>query len=488
MNPTNNQSSGRSGNPSHPSYQPRTTTPPPRNYSTQRTAAAQLIRKQLDSIYRGQPPRQVRPTSPASQRRPYSPPQATAQHTVPRPQPAQPAQPSSPHQNTQPPARPVKPSQQGSPAGVATQAAQATTTRSTAAAQQHLPTQPPSPAQPTPAPQSPQVQQVQDIPTTLQRSGSQHTPHATAEQWRQYHTAWQKYYQMYYERYYANHLSAKEKELAELAKAQATQPDPAEETAIKKLRAQIRQKVKDGARKATASRHFIPVLTGLTVLVVLLFLQYNRIIFGAVAAYTTPGNIDPQNIIVDPTNNVAVAPEPRIIIPKINVDAPVVYGAGSDEKSQMKAMEKGIAHFAIAGASAVPGQVGNAVFAAHSSNDAFAAGDYKFVFAQNEKLAKGDLIYMNYEGKRYTYSITSTEVVLPDAVSKVQLKTTKPMLTLVSCVPLGTAEKRLLVFAEQISPDPSKAAPSTNTTSDTGSSKGIPGKPNQTVIERLFHR
>ena len=107
-----------------------------------------------------------------------------------------------------------------------------------------------------------------------------------------------------------------------------------------------------------------------------------------------------------------------------------------------------MAHFSIPGASAVPGEVGNAVFAAHSSNDAFAGGDYKFVFAQNEKLVKGDIIYMNYNGKRYTYKITSTEVVMPTEVSKVQINTDKPMLTLVSCVPLGTAEKRLLIFAE----------------------------------------
>ena len=177
-----------------------------------------------------------------------------------------------------------------------------------------------------------------------------------------------------------------------------------------------------------------------------------------------------------------------MIIPKINVDAPVVYGAASDTKSQSEAMKRGIAHFSSPGASAVPGQVGNAVFAAHSSNDAFAAGDYKFVFAQNEKLVKGDIIYMNYNSKRYTYKITSTEVVMPNEVSKVQLNTNKPMLTLVSCVPLGTAEKRLLVFAEQINPDPNKAT----STSELGSSQqqgnnsNIPGKPEPTILERLF--
>ena len=55
-----------------------------------------------------------------------------------------------------------------------------------------------------------------------------------------------------------------------------------------------------------------------------MFLQYNRVIFGAVAAYTTPGAINPQNIIVDASPDVTVGPEPRIILPKLNVDAPVI--------------------------------------------------------------------------------------------------------------------------------------------------------------------
>ena len=151
------------------------------------------------------------------------------------------------------------------------------------------------------------------------------------------------------------------------------------------------------------------------------------------------------------SSDLAVGPDPRLIIPKLNVDVPIIYGVNAaDHNAQMKAMEKGAAHFAIAGANAVPGQVGNAVFSAHSSNDAFAAGDYKFVFAQNEKLVKDDIMYMHYQGKRYTYAVTKKEVVMPNEVSRIQIQTDKPMLTLISCVPLGTAEKRLLVFAEQI--------------------------------------
>ena len=321
-------------------------------------------------------------------------------------------------------------------------------------------------------------------------------PQITEDQWKQYHSAWQKYYQMYYERYYIDHLpvSQSKQQLDDVAPDQSQdKPAPigsrssslSQKDAMLELREKIRSKVGQSTENVKKSRHFTPAIAGLAVLLIFVFLQYNRAFLGAVAAYTSPGNINPQNIIVDPTTEVNVSLEPRMIIPKINVDAPVVYGIGPDHKSQMSAMEKGIAHFSIPGANATPGQVGNAVFAAHSSNDAFASGDYKFVFAQNEKLVNGDVIYMNFEGKRYTYAVTSTEVVMPNEVNRIQLNTDKPMLTLISCVPLGTAEKRLLVFAEQISPNPS-GAPTAEANTSAPESSTIPGKPSPTLLERLF--
>ena len=445
MYPTDDQSNGRVGMP--PSDQRRPLTPPPRDPAASKNAAADIIRGQLNAIYA------------KSEERTNSP-QATQPQPIPAPTQIKPPQP--------------KPQAEPQP--------NPTPTQSTHHAMRT-------------APITEEPKQSEPKPQAAQSQSPVHTQ-VSADQWKQYHSAWQKYYQMYYERYYAGNIAAKNREISRLTKetqkntpnTSTDEPTDPQAIAIKGLRSQIQQKVRESAQKVKKSRHFIPAIAGISVLLVFMFLQYNRIIFGAVAAYTTPGAINPQNIIVDASTDASVSSEPRMIIPKINVDAPVVYGAASDTKSQSEAMKRGIAHFSIPGASAVPGQVGNAVFAAHSSNDAFAAGDYKFVFAQNEKLVKGDIIYMNYNSKRYTYKITSTEVVMPNEVSKVQLNTNKPMLTLVSCVPLGTAEKRLLVFAEQINPDPNKAA----STSESGSSQqqgnnsNIPGKPEPTILERLF--
>ena len=319
------------------------------------------------------------------------------------------------------------------------------------------------------------------------------------EHWKQYHSAWQNYYQKYYEQYYTGHMQRvlsehQSKTTPGGAQVQATST-PAKATSpqgsasakrqqeVAELRSQLLGKVQTSAKKVRKSRHFIPIAAAMVVVIVFAFLQYNSLLIGTVQAYISPGAIDPQNIVVDPTADTKVGPEPKLIIPKINVDVPVVFGVGSDHNSQMAAMEKGVAHFSIPGASSIPGQVGNTALAGHSSNDIFGGGDYKFIFAQLEKLQTGDMIYVNYQSIRYTYTVTKKDVVSPNDGQKLIYATDKPMLTLITCTPLGTALNRLLVTAEQISPDPSKAtaAPDANS----GESAGMPGN-SRSAFERLI--
>lgn len=473
MNPHDDQFGRRVGAPI--SSQPRPLTPPPRDYSGSQAAAANVIRDQINAIYGGRGTESTPHTTPVVQPRPTE---------QPHPEPTE-------RTTVTPPSRTPNPHSLNT-APLTTQPAQpaAAPTPARPTAEQPLQPQPADGSTDKPAATLPNTQPQ---PVT-QAKPPAHQPQITADQWKQYHSSWQKYYQMYYERYYASHLDQKQQEFDRLVQSArdtntgttpATTDTVSAQNPIKRLRAQIQQTVRDKAKKVTKSRHFIPALAGVLVLFAFVFLQYNRVLFGMAAAYTTPGNVDPQNIIVNPSSDAPVGPDPRLIIPKLNVDVPIIYGVNAaDHNAQMKAMEKGAAHFSIAGANAVPGQVGNAVFSAHSSNDAFAPGDYKFVFAQNEKLVKDDIMYMHYQGKRYTYAVTKKEVVMPNEVSRVQIQTDKPMLTLISCVPLGTAEKRLLVFAEQISPDPSGATKSTEPVST--QSATIPGKPSPTLLERLF--
>ncbi len=340
------------------------------------------------------------------------------------------------------------------------------------------------------------------------RTHSAH-PQPQAEQWKAYHSAWQTYYQKYYEAYYTHQQTqhaALQQHVAEVRTRPQAEPaastaqsyftqhtdlektaeDLSKDQALFELRQKLLGKVRHQAKKIRKSRHFVPIAAALAVVLVFVFLQYNRVLFATVNAYVSPGSIDPQNIVIDPTGDTAVSADPRLIIPKINVDVPVIYDIGPDYDSQMAAMEKGVAHFAIPGANSRPGEVGNTVISGHSSNDLFDGGDYKFIFAQLEKLNTGDTIYANYGSVRYTYVVTKKEVVKPTEVNKLIYPTTKPVLTLITCTPVGTSQNRLLVTAEQVSPDPAKA-----TAAPAGSGEGsssdaaIPGN-SPTLIERLF--
>jgi sortase A len=334
---------------------------------------------------------------------------------------------------------------------------------------------------------------VEEAPDVYDRT-HQATHAVDPKQWEQYHSQWQKYYQQYYEQYYVGAVSqthqAYQAHVAKLHEQIETQKqaEPAaisEKEAMHDLRSQLRAKISRNTKKVRQSRHFIPVISALTVLLVFLFLQYNSMILAYAMAYISPGNVDPQNIITDPNTSLAVDPAPKLIIPKINVDVPVDYTAKSDYDSQMAAMKTSIAYFGVTGANSKPGQMGNTPMAGHSSNDFTDSGAVKFVFARLDQMQKGDIFYLNYEGTRYTYTVSNVLIVLPNEVSKLQLGYDKPYATLITCTPLGTAEKRLLVIGEQVSPSPSKAAAAPSQTSSDTAQPSMAGK-DPTLLERLF--
>ncbi len=334
--------------------------------------------------------------------------------------------------------------------------------------------------------------------TPIAESSPYHRTHTAnplpeEDQWKAYHSAWQNYYQKYYERYYTQSKVPRHGEYFAGSKS-GTQPTATPSSAealntdeaLYDLRQKLLGRVQESAQTIRKSRHFFPILASVIVVLLFVFVQYNRVFIATVQAYVTPGNASIQNIVIDPASDIIVSPEPRLIIPKINVDVPVIYDVPTDEASQLAAMEKGVAHFPVPGANSKPGQIGNTVLSGHSSNDLFDPGAYKFIFSQLEKMQVGDTLYANYEGVRYTYIITKTEVVRPSEVNKLIYPTNKPVLTLITCTPLGTALNRLLVTAEQVSPDPAQAlaAPTTGAADD---NSAIPGN-SPTFIERLFGR
>jgi sortase A len=125
-----------------------------------------------------------------------------------------------------------------------------------------------------------------------------------------------------------------------------------------------------------------------------------------------------------PVAFVSVLPTPapdqprRMMIPAINVDAPVVQGV---EWEQLK---KGVGQ--VPG-TALPGEIGNSVYAAH--NDI-----YGELFRHLDQLQPGDEIRVFTASEEFRYVIREWRIVEPTAVSVME-PTPTPTITLISCYP-----------------------------------------------------
>lgn len=245
---------------------------------------------------------------------------------------------------------------------------------------------------------------------------------------------------------------------------------------VRELKKKIVSRVSAGG-KLKAKHHLQSLLfglgTGALVLVVLLFSFFNEYV---IAPFIQPGRtVSATPIILSDTATVASS-TPQVLIPKINVQIPLVFNLTSNEEEAVQAgLEEGVVHYP---STALPGQNGNSAFFGHSSNNIFNPGKYKFAFVLLRTLTTGDVFYLTYNGKAYAYQVFAREVVDPSQVSVLtDTKGKQATAALITCDPPGTTSKRLVVWGEQISPSPStnaapQAAPVSNTTPTALASNG----------------
>lgn len=229
-------------------------------------------------------------------------------------------------------------------------------------------------------------------------------------------------------------------------------PEPAQ--VDRRTLADIKQQLlsKIGARTKAKPKKRSSLLFGLgvgSIAAVIMMLGFFNERF--IAPFITPSRIvSSAPIILD--TDAPVGPKPRLIIPKINLDVPVVYDEPSvDEKAIQRALEDGVLHYATTPS---PGELGNPVIFGHSSNNILNRGEYKFAFVLLNRLEIGDTFMVHYEGKRYVYRVTESKIVPPTDVSVLNSTDRPATMTLITCDPPGTAINRLVVIGEQISPDP----------------------------------
>ncbi len=195
------------------------------------------------------------------------------------------------------------------------------------------------------------------------------------------------------------------------------------------------------SKKHTIKKAILPPVIGLVVaLSFITAINYQRISAEVryVKAAQTPIVTTPA-----PISDV----RPRIVIPKLGIEAPVVYDADTeDEALFQKLLERGVVHYPF---TAKPNATGNTVIFGHSSNNWFAPGDYKSIFATLDKAEVNDTVELYYEGIRYTYLVKDQKIVKPSDISVLQ-PSTNAKLTLITCWPVGTAANRLIITADKL--------------------------------------
>jgi sortase A len=205
--------------------------------------------------------------------------------------------------------------------------------------------------------------------------------------------------------------------------------------------------------KLSGSQHLKSLLFGLGVgAIAILILMFGLFNERVIAPFIQPSrNVTNTPIISEDS---VAGNDPEIIIPKINVEIPVVYGVTSVSDNEVnEALESGVLHY---GGTPEPGQSGNAVIVGHSSNNIFNQGKYKFAFVLLSRLDEGDTFYLEKDGTRYTYQVYEKKIVKPTDISVLSKKSKPATVTLITCDPPGTTTNRLVIVGEQISPDPSK--------------------------------
>lgn len=281
------------------------------------------------------------------------------------------------------------------------------------------------------------------------------------------HQVWQEFYenQSQISRFTQSHSSPspKSQKTAEKHNKVTTTtkiegPSATETRTVSEIKEQLLNRVSAGG-KLTPMHHVKSLMFGLSLAafvgLVVTFTFFNEVF---IAPFISPSRSVSATPIIG-SDAGEVGPDPKIIIPKINLEVPVVYNLGSiDEKSIQSSLEQGVVHYAT---TPNPGEQGNVVIVGHSSNNILNSGKYKFAFVLLKRLEAEDVFFVQKDGKRYTYKVYKKEVVSPDNTSVLGAQDRPNTITLITCDPPGTSINRLIITAEQIDPDPAGNTAST---------------------------
>jgi len=149
---------------------------------------------------------------------------------------------------------------------------------------------------------------------------------------------------------------------------------------------------------------------------------------------STTTTTEPLGVPVEPPQPRADEPYVElgyIAIPKLNLLAPLLEGI------TLTTLDEGPGHWP---GTAMPGHRGNMVIAGHRTS-------HSRPFRYLDQLQPGDEMIIGAKDGTYTYKVTSTEIVYPDAMWIVEQRDGYTA-TLFACHPVGSTRQRIVVFLE----------------------------------------
>ncbi len=136
-----------------------------------------------------------------------------------------------------------------------------------------------------------------------------------------------------------------------------------------------------------------------------------------------------------------------IEIPSIDVFSPVIEGVDPyNPKFYLEDLRNGVAQ---AKGTGLPGEKKTMYLFAHSSDVPWRITRYNTAFFKLPFVKKGDKIVIRKDGKEFVYKVFDEKTVWPNDVKYLK-EDQGNILILQTCVPVGTALQRLLVFAKPI--------------------------------------
>ena len=147
-------------------------------------------------------------------------------------------------------------------------------------------------------------------------------------------------------------------------------------------------------------------------------------------------------------NFVFVEKENSLEIPKIEIEAPLIFAKSSEIKEITQDLKSGVVVYP---GSDSPGQDGSLTIIGHSAPPGWPKIRYDWVFSKLGELEVNDQILINFEKRQYRYQVTKKIFLekgqlIPEETNQ----DSKQIVYLITCWPPGRDFKRLVIEAKQV--------------------------------------